>query len=345
MEKQNKKRILYIDALKIFACMQVILLHSFCLEDMSWRNNDIIHIILSKLGVAIYAGVPIFFLVSGVTLLKKNRFDGIDNVYKQKIFPKIVSIIVIIAFSQFPYFLYLMFVKHKYSFTLLSFLNYIKMNVSFINIEGSMGFLTKYCFLLFFVPLLYYFVNYAKKNDILILVGCSFIVYFSILDENIANFFPVLFKNNAITFSHYVTMCLFGYCIHYYINNYKLAFFLITLLFIYFLYIKNDTFVGPRCEYLKAVFFMILFKCLFVKIHINANFEWITSLSKLTFGIYLIHMYVYNIYRVLFIKLLSIKELDNAYLCWSVAILTFATSAFIVHLLNKNKFINKLLNI
>lgn len=100
--RQSKKRDVYIDTLRIFACLMVIFNHtnergfyryvSDTIGGVKWWMNLIPSIICKS-------AVPLFFMISGSLLLRKN--ENIKNTYKR--IPKILIDLVFFSFLYFGF--------------------------------------------------------------------------------------------------------------------------------------------------------------------------------------------------------------------------------------------------
>lgn len=87
--KENK-RILYFDVLNIMACFCVILMHHngivhFFSDTMQWKQALIVEVVA-------YWAVPVFFMLTGATLLDYSERYDTKTFFKKRVFPYVNSI-------------------------------------------------------------------------------------------------------------------------------------------------------------------------------------------------------------------------------------------------------------
>ena len=95
----EKKKLLYIECLRIIACICVLYLHSWA--NMLFMEYDIHSIrfwAYQFLSVSSRCGVPVFFMISGAMLIGKN--EGVRSIWKNRIFK---TAVILIVFSLLAY--------------------------------------------------------------------------------------------------------------------------------------------------------------------------------------------------------------------------------------------------
>ncbi len=116
---------------------------------------------------------------------------------------------------------------------------------------------------------------------------------------------------------------------------------LITTLLIYFISIKSDTFANEPTWYRGALVIAASFAIflLFVTNPHKFKSKFILTLSKHTFGIYLIHMIFLNIIK----KSITVSELNAAIAIPVITVIVFVCSLLACMLLSKIPFIKKVI--
>lgn len=323
-----RKRILYVDALKVFACFQVVLLHSFHLEDMTKYSSDIFHNFLSNMQFIMYAGVPIFFAISGITLIRNES----ESLYLKRIFIKILKIITYLIVFQFPFFIFRVYIKHDN----ITFFEFIKRCFMLSSIEGANWFWYPYAGLLVMSPIISAIFLKINKIDL-------YIFYFILLLQNfipkifpeIAKYFPYIFNNDILKFNYIFLLVITGFII----NNIKNMYKFVLLIMVVYLIISKIFLDSLMYDYILVCSYLYLFKFLDNSFILLKREQIIHTISDLTLGIYMIHMYIYNIIRRLYLHFFNVDEIHNAYVCYLIAIITFAICCNIIYVMKKNRLI------
>lgn len=279
----------------------------------------------------LYSGVPIFFTLAGFTLLNRKRFTNTDF-YVKKVFIKIIKIISYLFVFQFPYYIFNIFVAHRD----MSILDYLKICVTMNCIENANWFWFPYVCLLIFSPLLCAICNGLSKKDFLIFY-CILVAKRTIpmLFPDVTIYLRYIFDNNLMTFDKYVFYALTGYAIHYYFVDTKKCLVINLILILISIYLCHSLCI----EELKVTMWFFTIRFL-TELEIFKNVESVISqISQLTLGIYMIHMYVYNVVRKVILYLLHNDKLTNAYICIIVAMITYFLASLIIYLLRKSRFI------
>lgn len=303
----EQEKIKYITLLSGISCLAVVFLHvNGCFWNFStnryWFTANIIECIF-------YFAVPIFFMITGATLLDYQKKYSTKEFFKKrtkKVF------IPFIAWSIIGL-LYLNFIKKSINIFEMDFKNIIDgiINSKFITIYWF--FPSIICTYLS-IPLLASVEENKKKNIYKYLVVMGFILNSLIPFLNDSLNLNFSFYYNIAVSSGYLIFLLIGYLINRYEIN-KLTRILIyifgvlgLLMHIVFTYILSinagmiiKTFKGytniPSILYSTAVF--TFFKYNFKKIN-ERIIKLFDKLSNYTFSIYLLHFYVIDLLVLIF---------------------------------------------
>jgi len=350
----EKKRIIWIELLRIASCFGVILLHmgsqhfhSAPVDSYAWMMSNLYH------GLSRFA-VGCFIMISGALYLSRAREWSIKQLWRKSIFPIIVSYM----FWQLFYAVY----------------SGVRLNMPLLSIRLAKHVLTEIStpyFHLWYLPLLIEFliltpvlweiVN-CKRGKILeeYLIGLFF--FFQITKTSVGHFphrYDMLIENLMNTVQpELVTNYIGYYILGHYLYHYQLPKKLEKLL-----YVLGVVSIGTGillCQYFSlktghatqsyyenhtfAAFFWSISFFLFFKNHIS-RIQWkkntekaICTIGSSTFGIYLIHVLIRNGLQTLGIHALTFNELFSIPL---LAFTIFSTACIIVLLLKKVPALDK----
>jgi len=338
-----KKRILYIDLIKIFAIFGPILIHitSQVFNDCSVFSNR--YLALSIFNGIGRCGVPLFLMCSGALLLGK-------NISKKKIYTKYIPrfLISFIAFQ-----LIYCFINNNldFNYTLLNW--YKKINSS--HLWYLIMIMAIYCV----IPILNIFINNAKKEDIKYFLILAFIfqsLLFFISEFDIFVWVKRYYRHLYIPLVNgYVGYLILGYYINKFNINKKTKIIsiilgiisLIILVFSNVIYSRNNNLAsvifssnfGPFVV-LYAISMFIIIKEICFKFENIINTKLISYISNCTFGIYLIHMIIINAMNYYEITALNY----NAFIFVPLAsILVYILSLILIIILKKIPLIRNLI--
>lgn len=298
-----KKKLEYISYLSVISCLSVITLHtngifwSFS-KSRLWITSNIIECVF-------YFAVPIFFMITGITLMDyRDRYD--TKTYFKKRIQK--TLIPFIAWSIIGL-LYRIYINKSIDSSELSLINIINgiLNTKYITIYW---FFISLFQVYLFIPILSA-IDKKKRNEIF-----KYILIVSLIITSIIPLVNNLFKlniTNPITFtlvSPYILYVVLGYLLHnskitkkqeYTIYIYGLIGLMVHIIGTYYLSFQANeianTFKGytnlPCVLYSTAIF-------VFIKNHMsiiknNVTDFVVKSINDYTFGIYLMHWYIINI--------------------------------------------------
>lgn len=329
-----RKRIEWIDLLKVVACFLVVILHSI---NYGLKGNEYVN------GLWIYymgtLAIPIFFMINGY--LQLDRYLN----YKY-IISKIIKIFIIVIFWCSGLYL-------------IKYILHDEINNYFVEVFGSLiqeGILPHFWFLgtliiiNLFLPLLHKIYN--MKHFKIVLIGLVFINIF--LDLT----FIYLYKNyNFILKDNIIqTFRLWSWILYFFIgggikkygNNIKLnnnlLYFVtacsIIIMIIYESFFSYKLYGNLYAESFYDSIFVIISSILIFTCSSRIKIEnkFITKLSSLTMGVYIIHI---TILRVI-TKLLTF---NNNYLNIICLIITFIISCIISYVISKIPKVKELIKL
>lgn len=351
----NHKRKVHLDLLRLIAIFFVIFNHTGEHGYMLFANDmaSFVSIFYMFLSVLCKIAVPIFFMISGALLLRK------EESLKQLFVKRILKIAIVLFFISVPYYYWL---HRDNGIDVFSFFEWIYSNSA----SSSLWYLYSYLALLFMLPFLRSMVKNMKQQEFIYLI-VGHIVFVGILpcleflvtnQTNLLHesFSPILFIEQNIFFA------LVGYYLEYIFDvekHYKrsitigVILSLIAILltcFITYYQAKTETCTPHRLEYFFSCFICvpsitgyIIAKYIGSKINENKIARSISVLGSSVFGVYLIEKIVrtavYGIYKIC---VPFIGSLASS-LLWCVAV--FFVSMIIVVALKNIPGIKKVVNI
>lgn len=332
----------YISNLRNISTVMVIIIHTvadyirfYNITDLNlWQISNFINSMVRFC-------VPIFFMISGATLLGKDE-DLI--VFISKRFKRIL--LPFIFWVTIYFFIYL-------EFNLLSFIDILKIFLEnlFRGAQYSYHFWFIYTLLglYLFLPILRkWILNSSKYNVIYFIViwGVTLLINYKT-----QKYFPAI---DLSYFSGSIGYLVLGYFIDKYVSNYNkynlytsMIFILIGFMSTFFLSefysIKNNKFENFFYDYLSpnialySIGIFMLFKFKFNKVFKIGQF-----LDKNSYGIYLIHVFILNIVEIVF-KTFNIFIIDKPlyfiFYIICVSFLTYSISLLIINTLSKIKIL------
>lgn len=336
-------RVAYFDALNVFSCFSVIALHCNGIfhqytRTAAWNFSAVIQVLF-------YCAVPIFFMLSGATLLNYRERYSSQEFYKKRL---IKTMLPYLFFSIVFYIIKQISAWEKsgeLSFNICDFLR--------ILFEGSAPFASFWFFIpLFmmylFMPLLSIIATKASKKQMLffIIVITFFLGVYPIIAHYLELGTLTVGKNNSfmIPIGGYSLYLFLGYFLHnhdYEKNNYILcSICLVGLLAFITRYYLLIRFADYRIDLLMSYFglyaiipsaaFFMLFKRLFTN-----ERKIISSLSTLSFGVFIIQSAVIS-FCLFFQRKIN---LDEIWLQTAGIILVYLICCAIVYVVKKISFL------
>ena len=291
---KKTKRILSIDLLRIIAILSVVMIHT----TMTFDDYDITsssYFIGNIFNGLSRAGVPLFLMISGALLLKEDRKYSVKQVFQKYV----LSIVIIFASWSFVYALQDV-IRDIIGGKGLHFYHYIR---AFILGEFHMWYIYMLVGIYLTLPLLQLFVKKenAQKIRYLIIISLVFNFLPSLISVASNILSPLAFINTPIyrvSFEFvgpYITYLLTGYYIYNFEIKHKHLIYVISiisvLLNIALVQITNDVSdaYAPKnlLVFLYATGIFIFINDKYKRVHNN---KILSSLSDLSFGIYISHI-------------------------------------------------------
>lgn len=339
-----KKRILYLDILRVIACFAVIMIH---VTVSNWNTTSVYEFewkVFNFYYLSFRFCVPVFVMISGVFFLEPDK-----NIDLKKILNNILRIVQVFIFWSLIYETYSVVVKRG-TINLIFFINIIYGHY-------HMWFLFMIVGLYIITP----FLREIAKDKRLI----EYFIILSFIFGYLVNFLMFIPKMNTIIEVIINKMNLFfvlGYTGYfftgYYLNKYELDLrikkliyilaiisLLATILISSFLSIKSGKPNSSLCGYLLPNTFVI--SCaifIFFKEKISKkkfgkySLRIIEKLSLLSLGIYMIHVLYLEIFSYIGISTLGLNHIISVPL---IAILNFLCSYITVNIMSRIPFFRK----
>lgn len=296
-KSEIKSRDIYIDILRILCCLMVIFNHT------KWRGFDKIfyisgggtlYLVNNVCSILCKVAVPIFFMISGVYLLKKE--ESLIDTYKR--LPKIIINIILFSFIYCSLDSYLI----DQAFSLKKILKTI-ISTGY----WHLWYLYAYIALIITLP---FFRKFVKGLDLKTSIYMIFIAFLYMVFVPIINHFLIPLNNYVIP--SWITINIFIYPIIGYIlgNIVEIDKIKYSHLFILWIAVIIGIIISFICQYnysldnpgsisetfltnfciLNAITIFLTIKKIFINKHYNQTLiKVIGETGKCTFGIYLIH--------------------------------------------------------
>lgn len=336
-------RIIYLDYLRIFATLAVTIVHVSAqnfyhsVNTFEWNVFNVYDSIMRW-------AVPIFVMISGALFLKYKNDINIKNIYTKKI----VRIITSFLFWSFIYTCFFVITtKNK---------NIIEIIKRFLIGESHMWFLFMIVGLYMIIPIMRKITESKCITEYFILLAIifNFCVPYIFEIPKIKTLLPMYEKINMNLVLGYSGYFVLGYYLSEYDIDrkkrkyiYCLGFIgtLITILGTYILSSKSNTANTLFYSYfsfnvlIESVAIFVFAKYNFSKLVLSSNVENIIfNISKCSFGVYLSHLLVMNIFKLLGLNTLSFNSIFSVPI---ISIMVFVISMMISFVLNKMPKVNK----
>lgn len=341
-----KKRIVYIDILKILACALVILLHC---TTSSWgaTNPDSIRFLTQNLFATLARPcVNLFVMVTGALILSSTKEISITNSIKKAL----NFIVLVIIWSVF----YMFTNNHELVFS--GTFNYLQgLKQALTNPENHLWYLIMLAGLYLLMPFIQTIIKDSKKVTYLIVLFFVFDISVQLLADNLnINYFDYYIENISISFK-YIGYLVLGY----YLSTkefskvqkriiYALGISSVCIIYVVVQILSVRT--GEKITDLYSYFSMPTFfysAALFVLVKNICNhlpdkeYKFLTMLSNCTFGIYLIHI---AIMRLIIEYLFDIRDFPAILSIPSLFLLVFAISLLIVYVIQKIPYLKNIVS-
>jgi len=349
------QRVFYPDFLRVIAIFAVIFLHVAVNGQDKMPSQSYEWQIVNFYNGLVRWCVPVFVMVSGVFLLDFRRYsesvsENLARILKKNIFRLSITLIVWSIF----YLYFDMFLNGKFDtnpFRLTDFL--------FKSTKYHLWFLYMIIGLYFLAPFLHILVRNLSKKDfeLLLIVLAIFCCGYDFINVFLKFFLnkTLYFRSNVPEFSGYLIYFLAGF----YFANFEISkrtrtiFYILAFISLVITIGFNSYFATHATKDKEFIFtyrlinvmfvsfgIFIFFKNLFEEFQNNGKFaKLITKLSALSFGIYLIHVAVMEI----FIYKLKITNttLNPIIMVPLLSLAVFAISALLAFILSKIPILRK----
>ena len=332
-----KKRILWIDLLRITGIIGVMLMHIVGNTKNTFGNlQEQANNIYSFICIIAEYAVPLFIMISGAMFLRKGiiSYKEMFNKYIKKI------IISLIFFGTI-----MIIIEEFYTTKTIntSIIKTIIIKLLTGDLWAHMWYLYLIIGLYLITPVLTRITNNIEKKEFTIFLTILFIL--TIILNTINNYLNIIIIFNSISISGYIFYYFYGYYLYKYdiSKKYKIITYLLSFLsFICILFIvknKPDTLL----EYTSFIPFIIS-SSIFISLknnQFNKCTKLITSIGTHSYGIYIIHQFYINIiYKFIKLKYIIYHPYIGIILYF---IVIFTCSYLTIFILKKFKIIDKYL--
>ncbi len=315
--------------LRLLAALQVVYIHS--VEHLNITNEIVVFI---KNIISYFPGVPIFFLISGylITMSYENNQNTKEYIKNRvlRIFPGlymsfVIGLIILWYFEQFidvDIIEVLIWVVAQLSFFQFYNPGFIRdFGVGVIN--GSLWTISvELCFYIL-LPFLYIFLqkDFLKRSSLLLLVSFGFYYYINEISSNIL-IYEKLIKVSILPYLFYF---LFGIILYKFKNN--LIRYIENKVWFYFIiysmicYISFDIFIFDILH--QVIFSIFIFSIVFSYRTVSYR---ILKHNDFTYGVYIYHMLIINI----FLELTINNTVESLLLVLTLSLLCGILSYFLI---------------
>ena len=333
---ENKKRIVWIDLLRVIGVISVIFIHVVSNTVNTFGNlSDNAHIFYSFVHYFFSFAVPLFVMISGMMFLGKK-----DLSYKEMFKKYILKILLIIlVIGTIMILMEEIFINKNISLDLFKI---VFMRLIEGDIWAHMWYLYLVLGLYLITPVLTKITNHIEESEYQIFLVILFVL--GILIPTLNDYFDIKIAFNMINISGYLFYYFYGYYLYHYKidNKYKIFSYVLAILCIaYTIYraihinsLDNVYSYTSLVPFSLASLMIILLKDREIK---YGNL--INLIGTCSLGIYIIHQLFINIiYKVIKFKLI----VDYPYIgliLYSIVIL--GCSLIVTYILRKSKLIRK----
>lgn len=353
----KKERLIYLDLIRILCIFLVIVIHGVApiivKSKVVLSYNYVTMIIIDSI---CRCSVPLFVMVSGSLLLGNKKSTS----YK-KILSKIIKLLIsLIAFSFFYNIVDKLFRGETFG------IDFMKDSVRFIlsgNQSNHLWFIYMIIGLYLLIPILNRIISCVEKKEIIYYFVLT-IIFSSLIPMALSftkfSTYQVFSKFNLGVFNIYIAYFLLGYYLNRLSlnkNQIKKTYVLgllslfITIIMTLLFSMKRNTFCGIFFEYsslnvfIYSIFAFIFLKNCFSKISVSEKMKKsITEVSLLTFGVFLIHEFIIDIFTVYYNTLFNKMRLDFPLIGTLIfSIFIFFVSLLVSFIISKIPILNEYL--
>ena len=305
----ENKTINYISLLNVICAIAVVILHTNGVTFWKFRDSGI-WAVSNVIESIFYFAVPIFFMITGITLIDYRDRYNTKEFFKKRIKKTLIPFIFFSIFGLF-YLAYIAKALPVQEFNVVKFFNVI-VDTQFM---GVYWFFIPLFSVYLCMPLLSSIDKKNRKNVFLYLLGC-FILFNSLLPFlNEVLKLGLSLPIKMVVGTEYLMYPILGYLLHTYDidkkKEYVIYFLGIVSLFIHMIMTYNlsihaqtivETYKGYNSIfcilYSSAIFLFIKNISKFIKS--KKFFDLINTIKKYTFSIYLLHWFVMDLSTFIF---------------------------------------------
>ena len=302
------KRVKYLDELRLFAILNVILLHVLSLfRYLSYDKNIVDFTIWTFFDSLTRVGLPIFFMLTGILMFQKKDEDYFEFIKK-----RVVRLVLAYFFFSIVYYISGMIINHDK----FSLYNFVSLTTSG-TIIYHLWFMPVIIIIYMFIPFLKKLVNSLTEKEIRIMIILIFL-----LGNCIAGF-RMLFSNYDIMYSFllpniiiYTNYLFIGYYLYKYEIKMDPLFIVLSILSIIGMTITTLIISKTAVEdfFLNSLSPLVVLPSCFVFLLFKKNKdkiipEWLDNFmlkhNKDIFYVYLIHALIILIIKTIFPSILT----------------------------------------
>ena len=332
-----KKRIVWIDLLRLIGIIGVMLMHIVGNTKYTFGNlSNTSFITYTYISLLSEYAVPLFVMISGMMFLKKDKISFKDMFFKYCL--KII--LAIIIFGTVMIILEELFTYKTLDYTIFKTI-FIKLLTG--ELWAHMWYLYLILGLYLITPALIYITKNIEQNEYRNFLIILFIL--TIFLTTVNRYFNIYIMFNHISISGYIFYYLYGYYLYKYeINNkYKLLNYLLLIVSIIYIILFIDKKSEYLFEYTSFIPFIIASTIIVTikDIKITKFTKIINSIGIHSFGIYIIHQFFINIiYKFIKFKYIIYHPYIGLIL---YLIIILSLSYITTYILKKIKIIDKYL--
>ena len=299
-----KKRIEYLDKLRLLAISSIILLHAISLFRFKYFPVSTMNYFwMTFLDSFTRFGVPVFFMLTGILMFQKEDEKTYFEFFRKRVFKLIIAYV----FFSGIYYGYHIITNHA-GFSVLELVR----EVTSSQTEYHLWFLPSMILIYFFIPFLKKFVIVLSKVELRRIIRLIFLLGNLFIGVNAVSAvfgYPILSDFTLPNLIGYTNYCFLGYYLDKY--QFKVSKKMILLAILSILCMPIATVLVSRGEindvFMNSLSIFVVYPTslifLWVKNHTKKNPAWVKVLSEKSFYVYLIH--------VLFLSLLERHFLER----------------------------------
>lgn len=341
--KDKKNRVEYCDLLRLIAIISVVFIHVFAdFRDYYLITNKNYYFILTLLDSFTRAGVPIFFMLTGVFMLNNNKDEKYSSFLKKRI-PKLVIPFFIISII---YYIYEM-IKINKEVSLIGFINLFTSNAIKYHFWFMYSIILIYLILPFLKKMIQALNKTQLKNLIIIIFTSNILSIIKVFSNlfNLNLFSGIIYPNLII----YINYLFLGYYLFKYdiSKKYKKNIYLLAIISLIIMpigdYVLTNNLRADNLlvaispfPFLVATALFILIKDNYQKMKLNIQTKkFMSYTSNIIFYIYMIHVIVMEIVKKCLLRFINPDRfiVAGGFIVIEF-ILTFAISYILSMLLN-----------